>query len=221
MPDMRIFQYLGWDDHLSRLTLPHFDPTFTGAMLTIFMLIYISKWSSKKYLGTLSYLVAIALTYSRSIWLTLLATMSLQSRKFLLIAISCLLLAIAVLPRSVGEGTNLLRIYSITSRLDADLEYIKTYKWDLVIGRGLNTLVLDKNSAPLIPQHATGPNNSYLYLLTTTGILGLLGWLKFLKHLYKTSIYKSVVIFIAVASLFNNIMFYPFTLIILLMIGTW
>ena len=37
MPDMRIFQYLGWDDHLSRLTLPHFDPTFSGAMLVMYL----------------------------------------------------------------------------------------------------------------------------------------------------------------------------------------
>jgi hypothetical protein len=35
LPDMRIFQFLGWDDHLSRLTLPHFDPTFSAITMSL------------------------------------------------------------------------------------------------------------------------------------------------------------------------------------------
>lgn len=217
-PDMRWAQYLGWDDHLNRLTLPHYDPTFTGVMLTLFFLSvthYIHK--SNYVLCAMYYLLvfpALLLTYARSVWLSLILTAFsvVKSLKYLLLAALVFVLAVIALPDRFGEGTNLLRTYSINSRITSDLEYIKRYGWSLVLGRGLNTLILDQ-PASIYQNHATGPNNSYLYLLSTTGILGLVGWGIFMKHLYKHSLNKPMLIFFFIASLFNNVMFYPFTLL--------
>jgi hypothetical protein len=219
MPDMRWAQSLGWDDHLSRLTLPHFDPTFTAVMLALFLLAFIPLIPFPFSLLTS---LAILLTYSRSVWLSLVLTFTffmLKSKKliFLIIGICLLVIPILFLPKKFGEGTNLLRTYSISSRLDADYSYIQKYKWDLLIGLGMNSLILD--SAPsLYENHATGPNNSYLYLLTTTGVLGLLGWGIFMYSLYQGSIYKPMLAFFFVASLFNNVMFYPFALLWVLLV---
>jgi hypothetical protein len=205
MPDMRIFQYLGWDDHLSRLTLPHFDPTFTAVMLSLAAL------SFPRFFPI--FVIGILLTYSRSVWLSLIitATSFIRPAKYLLV-IPVFIIFILLLPKKFGEGTNLLRTFSISSRLESDMSYITRYKWDLIIGRGLNTLILDVPDSTY-NSHATGPNNSYLYLLTTTGILGLVGWGIFMKHLYTLSTHKPMLMFFFIASLFNNVMFYPFALI--------
>ena len=216
LPDMRIFQYLGWDDHLSRLTLPHFDPTFTGVMLSLALLSIFPSISS---LLSPLFFLAILLTYSRSTWIALFLTglLSIKNRKIFLASSIFLLISIFALPQKFGEGTNLLRTYSINSRFESDLAYIQKYKWDLLIGRGMNTLILDSGPSKY-DNHATGPNNSYLYLLSTTGILGLAGWGMVMYSLYVKSIHKPMLIFFFLASLFNNVMFYPFALLWVLLL---
>lgn len=218
LPDMRIFQYLGWDDHLNRLTLPHFDPTYTGVMLSLTLLSYPLANSYIRY--SILFIPAILLTYSRSVWLSLAltATIFIKNKKILLLAISFMLLAIFALPQKFGEGNNLFRTFSVTSRLQTDWSYVQQYKWDILLGRGLNTLILDQQPGKYI-NHATGPNNSYLYLLLTTGVLGLIGWVKFLFSLYRNSPYPQLILFIALASLFNNVMFYPFALLWILLVS--
>ena len=217
LPDMRIFQYLGWDDHLSRLTLPHFDPTFTAVMIGLALLSTVSITTS--FLIPVFYFLAILLTYSRSVWLSLAFTLGffIRPKKYLFFLIPILLISIYSLPKRFGEGTNLLRTYSISSRLQSDIAYIQKYNWDLLIGRGMNTLILDSPSSDL-PNHATGPNNSYLYLLATTGVIGLVGWGMFMLSLYRKSLHKPMLVFFFVDSLFNNVMFYPFALLWVLLI---
>jgi hypothetical protein len=218
LPDMRVFQYLGWDDHLNRLALPHFDPTFTAVMLVLFMLSSLRLKSIFDILVLPFTTIAILLTYSRSVWLSLaLTALPFLRFKKVLLLIPIFLVAIYMLPQRFGEGTNLLRTYSISSRFNTDSSYVQKYKWDLLIGRGMNTLVLDSEPS-MYEDHATGPNNSYLYLLTTTGVLGLVGWILFLKSIYQKSTHKPMIIFFAVASLFNNVMFYPFALLWVLLI---
>ncbi len=217
MPDMRWAQYLGWDDHLSRLILPHYDPTFTGVMLALALLSLVPiRLHLKSFDFQLSvfYSLSILLTYSRSVWLSLMMTgfYFIKNKLILLAAALIMFLAIIALPDRFGEGTNLLRTYSINSRFESDLGYIKKYGWSLLIGRGLNTLILDQEAVSL-PNHATGPNNSYLYILSTTGLLGLMGWGIFLQSLYKKSKSKPMLIFFFVASIFNNVMLYPFALL--------
>lgn len=211
MPDMRLFQYLGWDDHLYRLTLPHFDPTFAGVMLALMGL------STPRYF--VAYMIAVLFTYSRSTWLSLVATgmLTLKNTKLLLTYMCIYMLLVLSLPRTFGEGTNLVRLFSFQSRLQTDFKYLDIYKNDLVLGRGLNTLALEKADSKY-PNHATGPNSSYIYLLLTTGVLGLIGWGIFMKNVYLSSHHKPMLIFFFVASLFNNVMFYPFALLWVLLV---
>lgn len=217
LPDMRVFQYLGWDDHLNRLILPHFDPTFTAVMLALALL---STVSTSSYFLIPLYSLGILLTYSRSVWLSLALTelFFIKNTKVLLISIFLFLICITFwLPKKFGEGTNLLRTYSISSRLQSDLAYVQKYKWDLFLGRGMNTLILDEPKT-VMPDHSTSPNNSYLYLLATAGVLGLFGWGMFMCSLYQKSVYKPLLIFFFIASLFNNVMFYPFSLLWVLLL---
>lgn len=219
LPDMRIFQHLGWDDHLNRLTLPHFDPTFTAVMLGLALLSTLKSTPRISLLAPLSYTLGILLTYSRSVWLSLVftAVVFFRPKKYILILIPILLVGILLLPKRFGEGTNLLRTYSIESRLSSDLTYLRDYNYSLLVGRGLNTLILD-NGGGERPNHATGPNNSYLYILVTTGLLGLIGWVLIWRDIYRTSRYKPMLLFFFLASLFNNVMLYPFAILWVLLL---
>ncbi|MFH2085600.1 MAG: hypothetical protein ABII21_02345 [bacterium] len=216
LPDMRVFKYLGWDDHLSRLALPHFDPTFTAVMLVLFALYSLRQ---KLFIPAVLSALAIFLTYSRSVWLSIVFTaiFFIKNKLVLLLVIASMLFAIFLLPKRFGEGTNLLRTYSISSRVQSDLYYIQKYQWDLIIGRGFNTLTLDMETSDRAI-HATGPNNSYLYLLLTAGVLGLIGWGILMFSLYRRSPYKPMLAFLFITSLFNNVMFYPFALLWILLI---
>jgi hypothetical protein len=182
-------------------------------MLGLFLL---SLKKSNWYIG-IFVLWSILLTYSRSVWLSLTLTTLLYIRpvKYLFL-IPIIIICIFLLPRKFGEGTNLLRTYSISSRFDYDMAYVAHYKWELLIGRGMNTNVIspvcEVNSCDL-SSHATGPNSSYLYLLTTTGLLGLVGWGMFMYSLYSGSRNKPMLVFLFITSLFNNVMFYPFALL--------
>ena len=216
MPDQRIFQYLGWDDHLSRLTFPHYDPSFSGIMLGIYLLIFLTIKGVNA--GLFLYVLGIFLTYARSVWISLILTamLFLKSPKLRFIVIILALLGIILLPRSFGEGTNLLRTFSITSRLNSDLNLFTNNFFSLIVGRGYNTLILD-NPSSIFPNHATGPNNSYLLLLITTGVIGLFGFSLFIYEQFIKSKFRAVFSFVLLASLFNNALLYPFVFLLLLL----
>lgn len=218
MPDMRVFSYLGWDDHLNRITLPHYDPTYTAVMLSL-ALLSLAPRISYYWLYASIYITTILLTYSRSVWLSLAATFTLfiRPKKYLLLIIPITAIVLYLLPKRFGEGNNLLRTYSIESRIASDYSYLHRYLGDIVLGRGMNTFLLDTKSTK-IPNHATTPNNSYLYILLTTGFLGLVGWGAFMYSLFIKSNHKPMLTFFLIASLFNNVMFYPFALLWILLV---
>ena len=220
MPDMRIFQYLGWDDHLSRLTLPHFDPTFSAAFLAVSLLFSLPLKSPLIY--HLALTLGILLTYSRSIWLSLAltATLFIKRKTTLLLTIVAIITAILLLPASFGEGTNLLRTYSINSRLSHDLDLAGRVGGNFITGIGYNSLPLIIEKKDETPNHAASFNNSFLTILATSGIIGLLGWFLFLRSLYyEHARLRPILIFLVIGSFFNNLLLYPFTLLLLLLMA--
>lgn len=219
MPDMRWAKYLGWDDHLYRLTMPYYDPNYAGVMLSLALLslCHLYPW--------LSFLIfpAILLTMSRSTWVVLAMvgiSYGIKTRRYVLLGLTSLVFVAYIIYRPIhfGEGNNLLRTYSITSRMYSDLAYISARKSSVLTGQGMNTLMLN-SPASLTPNHATGPNNSYLYLLLTTGVIGLIGWGRIMLGIYNKSDQKPMLSFFFLASLFNNVMFYPFALLWVLLIA--
>lgn len=216
LPDTRYLYYLGWDDHLNRLIFPHYDPTFTGAIIALTLLL---SMKLKTKLPTILALPALLLTYSRSIFISLIPPLLSKNKKYLIIA-AVVLVGILFLPEKFGEGTNLLRTYSIQSRATHDTKVLRIFAdSNLLFGVGMNNLSHYLSPSDL-PNHATTANNSYVYLLATTGILGTFLFLKLLHALYKRSSHKQLLFFILLASMFNNILFYPFTLLWLVFLST-
>ena len=216
IPDMRWAQYLGWDDHLNRLTMPHYDPTFSGVFLTLgfFALQNLYKTSLSALL-----LIPILFTYARSVWLSLVITILLTIKNKILAfgIISIISVLILFLPKRFGEGNNLLRTYSVSSRLTHDLAVLKTGMSHPLFGVGMNNLA--EIAPSTIPNHAQSANNSYIYLFATSGVFGLSSFLYLVYRLYNTSPHKNVWIFFLVSSCFNNVLFYPFTLLYVLVLS--
>lgn len=204
-PDMRYLKNLGFDDHYFRLIGPFYDPNFTGAVFAGLALYFVAK---NKVISSLPFIGFLALTFSRASYLAFLLGLIyllFTKRKIRLLLLLVLLgIIIYLLPKPSGEGVNLLRTFSIYSRLDSWQQGITLFLQKPIIGWGYNTL-----------KTATGGrfpiDNSFIYLLATTGIVGFLSFICLLRKLYKSTKdegIKILAISLLVHSLFNNSLFF-------------
>lgn len=228
LPDTRFLISLGWDDHYYRLISTQLDPNFTGLILVMTLLLWQQvktkqKWQS--YLVSLVMFLAILLTYSRASYLALLAGsgtlayIKFSRRKFAKL-MTCLLIAVLLslpfLPQPGGEGTNLLRLFSIESRVENStqaLQVLKPHQW--LLGKGV--FALSEPETPTTPWNDTAhfPDNLVVFLLVSGGVIGLsLGiyWLyRWGRYLYfRDSFIFSAFMAVMIHSQFNHSLFQPF-----------
>lgn len=227
-PNLRNLSYLGWDPHQYRVFSTLLDPNFTGIImvLTIFLSVYLFE---KKILSNLYFfisncilLITLLLTYSRGSFITFLVgacIWSVLKRKLSLFVVICLLFAVSlvVLPRPGGEGVNLFRSISIGSRIDNSQQAFNLFLSHPLLGIGFNTVRLFTGS---------GVHNSFLFILVTTGIFGFLAyfwsWNKIINLVKPNSLMSISLTVVAVHSLFDNSLFYPYVMVWLgLLIGSF
>lgn len=198
LPDLRFLKYLGHDDHFYRLVGTFLDPNFTGALLSAISLIFIYF---NQYLLLLISLVSLALTFSRASYLSFLVGIVLYAiifKKYKAILVVCLLsLGIFLSPKPFGEGVNLLRTFSIFSRLENINYGLTLFTQKPLLGWGYNTL-----NMPI--------SNSFVSVLATSGIVGFIAFLNLIKTIFIKSKKLNVVILttLLVHSLFNNTLFF-------------
>lgn len=236
-PSLRNLYYLGWDEHLYRLFSIFLDPNFAGAFFVLyflFLLNILAESIKKKtnlfsfFLGVISFLTlfAIFLTYSRSALLMLAAGsfvfLVLNARRSLaILVIAIFLLVTTLLPRAYEtEGTNFFRVVSSEARLDSAGQAVGIFKESPVFGVGFNAYRYAKDRYGFGPSmleksHAdAGTDNSFLFLLATTGIVGLIAyllmWFKIVKINIKSKLIIASVFAIFIDSLFINSLFYSF-----------
>ena len=243
-PDLRPLADQGWDPHYYRLTGSELDPGYTGILLLIGLIFIFqqintsNKQQNKKLLITYYLLLitlysAIALTYSRATYLATITSAIIysyftKSWKFLLTCLTIFLLTWLFLPRPEGAGGNLARTTTIEYRLNNYQQTLQIIKDHPILGVGFNRLRYVKrdygylNSDEWQTLHSgAGSDNSFLFVLSTTGIIGFTAylwlWLEILKstwpkrknvpiHYYLLPI---TYIAIIVHSQFNNTLFYP------------
>lgn len=223
-PDLTYFNISNWDPHLYRLVSTYFDPTFT-ALIYLFFIIKIFLNKNIKYRSSLlvvSY-VAMALTYSRSTYLSFLfafAFIAINQKKIkiFLYSFSIFLLTIILLPRQPGEGTKLERTSSINAKIENYQEGFRLFLKSPLIGHGYNNLsivrTINQNS------HAvSGFDGSLLTILTTTGIIGLYLFVLGIYVFFEQSnlLKKTMLISLIVHSLFANSLLYPWILLSLVL----
>ena len=206
LPDVRFLKYIGFDDHYYRLVGTFLDPNFSGLVLAILTLLSLSLFKQKNILLFLPPLIGLALTFSRASYLSLAAGLiylGVIKKQFkLLISLLLLGLILYLAPKPFGEGVNLFRTFSITSRYANQIEAIKLFAANPIFGIGSFTSRID---------------NSFLYVLSTTGLVGFSAFLYLIKVSWKVTqniAAKSAIIAILTHSLFNNSFFYSWIIVL-------
>lgn len=224
LPDMRFLFAFGWDDHYYRLIGTIFDPNYLGLIISLTMILLIAKpIPYAKYFLVMS-IAALALTFSRGSYLAfscgLLGYVWLSKRwKYFLIMFG-LFMAVLLVPKPGGEGVNLRRTYSIISRRESYLNAWNLFQQHPWFGIGFNAYKwvtgtnVQSNGIPVRP---SGPDNSFLLILVTTGVIGMMPWLIYMgilsRFLVQDAGLFSGLIVILIHSLVNNSWFYPWVMI--------
>lgn len=233
--------YLGWDRHEYRLVSSLFDPNYAGAFLVLFLVflagtVFNSKNKLKRttivFYSIISVitLVAVFLTYSRSALIMLLISgitffVILNKKKYILYLTGVVVLFIIVIsPFFYIENIDLFRLNSGLARL-ADMQHsVKIIADHPLLGVGFNAFryaQIRYNFAPevlSVPSNAaSGVDTSILFVLATTGIIGLIAYGNLCVQLFKkakSSANRYSLIFIVsgiglvINSFFNNSLFY-------------
>lgn len=229
VPNTTFLAESGWDDHFFRLIGVFFDPGFTGAILAIFLaVVFVSQKRISDFPAVALVYASLALTYSRASYLMFLAIFALlayfkKSLKIIIIAAMILVVTIFVLPKHSGEGTKLGRDNSTFAR-------VKNWKQSLVIwttapifGVGFNTYRYAQRDLGLITLKASteshagaGADSSILLMLATTGVVGFMAYMYFLRSIWKESrgdlVLGIALPAIIVGSFFNNLLFYAWVM---------
>jgi O-antigen ligase len=187
-------------------------------------------------LSTLT-LVALYLTYSRSALIMLIVSVVvylylINKKKFIVLILFLVLLSVFILPKSFQtEGTNFLRATSSEARVQTLQESLKVIQKSPVYGIGFNAYRYSENQLGLISgpnwevsHGGAGSDNSFLFVLATTGVIGFIAYLYLLFKIFSLrnnnlkggNQFRIVLISslagLIVNSLFINSLFYVFIL---------
>lgn len=249
-PNLKNLYYLGWDDHLYRMFSTFLDPNFAGAFFVIYFLFTLflaSKHIKEKidlkviiiFLACGLSLGAVYLTYSRGAFLMLLVGILSflwlkGKRKVLLGVFTVLILLLFLAPKSFKlEGTNFLRVVSTKGRIASMQQGINMFLQNPVLGVGFNSYryALNRdfgiNNQIWKTTHAgAGNDNSYIFILATTGVIGFFTFclllLKLLTFPLKNKQKKyAIVLFPIVLALFVNSLFINSLFYVLILEWVW
>lgn len=207
-PNLRNLYYLGWDEHLYRLFSSFLDPNFASSIISLFLilllsLLFLGGIENKKIriilvIISIFAFIALLLTYSRGGYLMFIASiytlfMILGRKRYIVILIGVFVFGLILLPKDFGgEGVRLLRTESIIARSEYVGNAIVIFRDNPVLGVGFNSYRYAQHRYGFIDDfslkvsHAgAGTDNSFLFVLATTGIVGFASyiflWFKILK----------------------------------------
>lgn len=228
-PNLRNLEYLGWDPHLYRMFGLFFDPPIAAG---VYGLCLLAVWFEKvfkhiywKICLSIILFAMILLTYSRGAYLAIFVISiiyGIRKRLFkqLFIGVVLFITLLFLLPKTFGEGVNLLRTSTISSRIADYNSAITIWQKSPIIGIGYNHIRAEKRiiepNMPIESSHAGASfHSSFLIVLVTGGIVGLLLFINYLYgvvQLNSFSFYSSL--FLSVMSLTDNVLLHPFILCI-------
>ena len=241
-PSLRGLYYLGWDEHLSRLFSTFLDPNFAGVILVLFFIFaFILRAKIFGDRKKLSYFIlfiiflGIILTYSRGAILMFISSSlaySFVKKDWKIIGSTIVVFSIVFLlliPGFYLENTNLLRTVSTKERIGTSIKALQIFK-ENPLGVGFNAYRYarekfgEKDLSVAGPSHSgAGVDNSFIFVLVTSGFLGLISYFYLLFGLFRLGLSKLsnnyglilvVSVFgLIVNSLTINSMFYSFIML--------
>jgi O-antigen ligase len=226
------------------------DPNFAGSFFAIYFLFAISfisgflkkrNWVRFLMVGAAALLAlcALYLTYSRSALIMLAVSVVvylylINKKKFILLILLLVFSLIFVLPKSFQtEGTNFLRAASSEARVQTAKEALTIIQKNPIYGVGFNTYRFAQNRLGLngpnweVSHGAAGTDNSFLFVLATTGIVGLAAFLWLIYKMFRLGITNlkknkySIVLLSVIAGLIFNSLFVNSFFYVLILEWVW
>lgn len=240
--NLRNLYYLQWDDHLYRMFSSFLDPNFAGVFFALYLFLLFGKLldhsvqKKRKHFfvyAILSFLtiLALVLTYSRSGLIAFVAGMLVflfvkGNKKLALPVFGVVLLFLLIFSNIGVEGRNPFRVVSSRERIKSMNDAIQIIQKNPFIGVGFNAYRYAQNkygfrtSDKWQVSHAdAGTDNSFLFVLATTGIVGLLAYvflsvriIRGIREIRDVSMRAMIIATMAgliAGSLFLNTLFYP------------
>lgn len=225
-PDLRNLYYLGWDPHLSRIFSTYLDPNYFGLVMVLVMLaVLYSRFSLllKAGFGTFLFII-LAFTYSRSSYLCFLSTNFIHTLlarriKLYIAILTGFFIVLFLLPRGQGEGVKLERVFSLEKRVESwKLAGTFLVKYPL-LGIGFNNTRFAKQLMNIDVENldtshsAAGFDNSFLFILATSGTVGFVFFLSFIYTLLSLSGRwgQLSIVGVLIHSMFLNSIFFSWT----------
>jgi O-antigen ligase len=234
--NLRNLFYLGWDEHLYRLFATFLDPNYAGVFFVLFfflLLIRIIKLEFRhvyfEIIIAFFSLVAVYLTFSRTALVVLfvgLLTLGLVKRKYKMIfsVFFVLLFFLFLFSDTSIEGLNPFRTQSSHERITSTVQVSNVIIKDPFLGVGFNAFRYaqirygTRQAVGAATSNAdAGTDNSFLFVLATTGIVGfalyIASYFFLVRNLFDEKDIASLVlassmIGLFAGSFFLNILFY-------------
>ncbi len=250
---LKSLYYLGWDEHKHRIFSTFFDPNFTGAFYVLYLLIIAGLlyevYRKQKQQETIALsvlllltLLAVFLTFSRSALLMLIVGgitffVLIKKKKLLFFLFGAILLfGIIASPKFHDENMNLFREASSKARVANIETALRIIQDRPILGVGFNSYRYTKSLYHLqhdwvnAPSHAdAGVDNSYLFVLATTGIIGfgfyLWLWIAMIKNAFvlyhKKMMIGAIIVISSIFAIFTNALFINSLFFSPLMLWLW
>lgn len=240
-PNLEYLASLGWDPHYFRTVSTFFDPNFAGAffVLTLLLLTFhlggdLDRTPREFYVFFIIIYVALLTTFSRSSYLMFLTSgivfSFLKKSKIIflvvLILFLVLMLGFNIYSQVIAKPKNIDREQSASLRHNSWQQGLTLFQKSPILGVGFNAYrygirQYNLGGDQFLQSHGSSSNDSsLLYVLSTTGIVGLIIYLFFLWSLRKQNLILTAGIAGLIAhSLFANSLFYPPVLAWLLLIS--
>ncbi|MCL4360084.1 O-antigen ligase family protein [Patescibacteria group bacterium] len=236
-PDIRNISYLGWDPYYYRVVSVFLDPNFAGIIfaLTVFTGIYLARGTVKRraliLAGTALAFTALLLTFSRGSYLAFAAgitAMIVVTKRWKLAALLLgIILLVVVVPKPPLEALRFTREISALARVQNWQESALVVARAPLTGEGFGMTALPRRTTETLPVPAPpnraggGIDNSILYVLASSGVLGGIAFLFLIREYLRPAIalrknhrgfwalYLASSLAAAFHSLFTNTLFYP------------
>lgn len=226
-PNLRNLSYLGWDPHYYRLFSTFLDPNFAGLfiVLTILLGLTMRKATGWLWISLGVNAAALYLTYSRGSYLALIAGVLvwiIGEKRWKVFWLAALGIALVILiPRPGGDTLRLTREDSTISRIENWQESLQLAQKNPILGYGFNTLRfaartgMSTKPGDSVSRAGAGVDNSFLFLLVTTGIAGLAAYVWLLWAGGKISGHRGLIMLAAILvhAQFINSLFYPWVML--------
>lgn len=222
-PDLRNLFYLGWDPHLHRMFGVFFDTSVAAAIYGIVFLLFYKNYKGSvtlRLIFTFIFLIFFVLTFSRGAYIALILSVIgdffSQKKAFLIFPFLIIFfLMVYLVPKPFGEGVNLKRTFTIESRLNDYKLAVEIWKNFPLLGVGYNRIRYLKPT--LTESHAAASfSSSFLIILVTSGVFGILSLLGVLTKLwYLNKKARAIFLFLTILSFTDNIILHPFIMFLL------